>query len=85
MSMLERQAGAVVRGIGTLTCMRHDGDNCGEESAGSESDARGTLGVDREVPVQVRVPASTDSASVTALGPVISGAIPYTDPTPSGG
>lgn len=41
--------------------------------------------VDRTVPVQVRVPATTDSASVTALGPIISGAIPYTTPTPSGG
>jgi hypothetical protein len=40
--------------------------------------------VDRIVPVQVRVPASTDSASVTALCPVIATALPYTEPTPAG-
>jgi hypothetical protein len=40
--------------------------------------------VDRNVPVQVRVPASTDSASVTALCPVIATALPYTEPTPAG-
>jgi hypothetical protein len=39
--------------------------------------------VDRNVPVQVRVPASTDSASVTALCPVIATALPYTEPTPA--
>jgi hypothetical protein len=40
--------------------------------------------VDRTVQVQVQVPASTDSASVTALGPVIATAIPYVEPTPAG-
>jgi len=40
--------------------------------------------VDRNVPVQMRVPASTDSALVTAAGPIIAGAIPYTDPVPGG-
>jgi hypothetical protein len=40
--------------------------------------------VDRTVPVQVRVPASSDSASVTALCPVIATALPYTQPTPAG-
>ena len=40
--------------------------------------------VDRNVPVQVQVPASTDSASVTALCPVIATALPYTEPTPAG-
>jgi hypothetical protein len=30
----------------------------------------------------MRVPASTDSAAVTALGPVIATALPYTEPTP---
>jgi Protein of unknown function (DUF3515) len=39
--------------------------------------------VDRNVPVQVRVPATTDSASVTALCPVIATALPYTAPTPA--
>ena len=38
--------------------------------------------VDRNLPVQMRVPASTDSAAVTALGPVIATALPYTEPTP---
>ena len=40
--------------------------------------------VDRDVPVQVRVPATTDSASVTALCPLIATAIPYAQPTPAG-
>jgi hypothetical protein len=40
--------------------------------------------VDRTVPVQVQVPASSDSASVTALCPVIATALPYTQPTPAG-
>ena len=39
--------------------------------------------VDRNVPVQVTVPA--DSAPVTALGKIIGNAIPYVDPTPAGG
>ncbi|MCZ2816670.1 DUF3515 family protein [Modestobacter sp. VKM Ac-2984] len=39
--------------------------------------------VDRNVPVQVRVPASSDSAAPTALSPLIAGAIPYTAPTPA--
>lgn len=39
--------------------------------------------VDRNVPVQARVPATTDSASVTALCPVIATAIPYTTPAPA--
>jgi uncharacterized protein DUF3515 len=40
--------------------------------------------VDRNVPVQVSVPTSTDSASVTALCPVIGTALPYVTPTPGG-
>jgi hypothetical protein len=40
--------------------------------------------VDRTVQVQVQVPASIDSASVTALGPVIATTLPYTEPTPAG-
>ena len=39
--------------------------------------------VDRNVPVQVQVPASSDSAAVTALGPIIAAAIPYVEPTPN--
>ena len=38
--------------------------------------------VDRTVPVEVRVPSSIDAASVTALSPLISAAIPYTEPVP---
>ncbi|MBY3554425.1 DUF3515 family protein [Modestobacter lapidis] len=38
--------------------------------------------VDRLVPVQVRVPAEYDSALVTALSPIISTALPYTEPAP---
>jgi Protein of unknown function (DUF3515) len=38
--------------------------------------------VDRTVPVEVRVPASSDSASPTALSPVIATALPYTPPKP---
>jgi hypothetical protein len=38
--------------------------------------------VDRNVPVQMEVPASTDSALVTAVSPIIATALPYTDPTP---
>ena len=40
--------------------------------------------VDRTVPVQVSVPASTDSASVTALCSIIAKALPYTEPSPAG-
>jgi hypothetical protein len=40
--------------------------------------------VDRNVPVQVQVPATTDSASVTALCPIIATALPYVEPTPAG-
>jgi hypothetical protein len=39
--------------------------------------------VDRNVPVQVSVPTSTDSASVTALCPIIATALPYTEPVPT--
>ncbi|WP_448615928.1 DUF3515 domain-containing protein [Modestobacter sp. URMC 112] len=39
--------------------------------------------VDRLVPVEVRVPADYDSALVTALGPLISTTLPYTEPTPA--
>jgi hypothetical protein len=39
--------------------------------------------VDRLVPVEVRVPAEHDSALVTALGPIISTALPYTEPSPT--
>jgi hypothetical protein len=38
--------------------------------------------VDRLVPVEVRVPASTDSALVTAASSIIATAIPYTEPAP---
>jgi hypothetical protein len=38
--------------------------------------------VDRNVPVEMRVPASTDSALVTAASSIIATAIPYTEPTP---
>jgi hypothetical protein len=41
--------------------------------------------VDRNVPVQMQVPASTDSALVTAASTIIATAIPYTDPVPAGG
>jgi hypothetical protein len=39
--------------------------------------------VDRLVPVEVRVPAEYDSALVTALGPIISTTLPYTEPSPT--
>jgi hypothetical protein len=39
--------------------------------------------VDRTVPVQVRVPASSDSAPVTALCPLIARAVPFQQPTPA--
>ena len=39
--------------------------------------------VDRLVPVEVRVPADYDSALVTALGPLISTTLPYTEPSPA--
>ena len=38
--------------------------------------------VDRIVPVQVTVPASSDSAAPTALSPIIATALPYVEPTP---
>ncbi|HEV7726658.1 MAG: uncharacterized protein JWQ26_3449 [Modestobacter sp.] len=40
--------------------------------------------VDRTVPVEVRVPASADSALPTALSPIIATALPYTEPVPGG-
>jgi hypothetical protein len=40
--------------------------------------------VDRNVPVEMRVPASSDSALVTAASSIIATAIPYTEPTPGG-
>ena len=40
--------------------------------------------VDRLVPVEVRVPASTDSALVTAASPIIATTLPYTEPAPAG-
>ena len=40
--------------------------------------------VDRNVPVQVTVPASSDSAVPTALSPIVATAIPYVQPTPAG-
>ena len=40
--------------------------------------------VDRPVHVEVQVPASTDSASITALTPLISAALPYREPQPAG-
>jgi len=39
--------------------------------------------VDRNVPVQVQVPSSSDSAIPTVLGPIISTALPYVEPTPA--
>ena len=39
--------------------------------------------VDRTVPVQVQVPASTDSALVTAASSIIATAIPFTEPAPA--
>ena len=39
--------------------------------------------VDRNVPVQVRVPTSSDSAIPTALSPIIATALPYVEPTPA--
>jgi hypothetical protein len=39
--------------------------------------------VDRNVPVQMQVPASTDSALVTAASTIIATALPYTEPTPA--
>ena len=39
--------------------------------------------VDRNVPVQVTVPSSADSAVPTALSPIIATAIPYVDPVPA--
>ncbi|MCU1604426.1 MAG: hypothetical protein JWP46_891, partial [Modestobacter sp.] len=33
---------------------------------------------------EVRVPASSDSASPTALSPIIATALPYTEPVPGG-
>ena len=50
----------------------------------SDPDAYVWTTVDRLVPVEVRVPAEYDSALVTALGPIISTALPYTEPTPAG-
>ena len=38
--------------------------------------------VDRNVPVQMQVPASTDSALVTAASTIIATAIPFTEPAP---
>lgn len=38
--------------------------------------------VDRTVPVQITIPASTDGSVAIALSPVIAGAVPYTEPTP---
>ena len=39
--------------------------------------------VDRNVPVQVRVPSTSDSAIPTALSPIIATALPYVEPTPA--
>ncbi|MCZ2829490.1 DUF3515 family protein [Modestobacter sp. VKM Ac-2986] len=39
--------------------------------------------VDRIVPVEVRVPSTSDSAIPTALSPVIAGALPYVEPVPA--
>ena len=49
----------------------------------SDPDAYVWTTVDRLVPVEVRVPADYDSALVTALGPIISTALPYTEPSPT--
>jgi len=40
--------------------------------------------VDRTVPVQISIPASTDGSVAIALSPVIAGAIPFTEPQPGG-
>jgi uncharacterized protein DUF3515 len=48
----------------------------------SDPDAVVWTTVDRNVPVQVRVPASSDSAGPTVLSPIIATALPYTEPTP---
>jgi uncharacterized protein DUF3515 len=40
--------------------------------------------VDRPVHVQISLPASVDSAPVTALTPEIAAALPYREPTPAG-
>ena len=39
--------------------------------------------VDRNVPVQVRVPETSDSGPVVVLGKLVGTAIPYVDPTPA--
>ncbi|WP_237495558.1 DUF3515 family protein [Modestobacter sp. L9-4] len=39
--------------------------------------------VDRNVPVQVRVPSTSDSAIPTALSPIIATALPYVEPAPA--
>ena len=39
--------------------------------------------VDRIVPVEVRVPATSDSAIPTALSPIVATALPYVEPTPA--
>lgn len=39
--------------------------------------------VDRNVPVQVSVPSSSDSAAPTALSPIIATTLPYVEPTPA--
>jgi hypothetical protein len=49
----------------------------------SDPDAVVWTTVDRNVPVQMQVPASTDSALVTAASTIIATAIPYTEPTPA--
>jgi hypothetical protein len=49
----------------------------------SDPDAYVWTTVDRLVPVEVRVPAEYDSALVTALGPIISTTLPYTEPSPT--
>jgi hypothetical protein len=48
----------------------------------SDPDTTVWTAVDRPVYVQISLPASVDSAPVTALTPQIAAALPYQDPTP---
>ncbi|SFL48641.1 DUF3515 domain-containing protein [Geodermatophilus ruber] len=50
----------------------------------SDPDATVWTTVDRPVHVRVTLPAATDSAPVTALGPVINDALPVQEPQPGG-
>ncbi len=75
---VDRPAGYVV-GVGTIVI-----NDVEWFVDSSDADTVVWTTVDRSVHVQVRVPASTDSASVTALTPLISAALPYREPQPAG-